>query len=93
MEIRNEIIIRRGDVANALLEKGYRIVKLKKDKKYHYSSNFVFENSPGLVDAVKEILNKFNLTDDDPDIHYKKYNSYRGGYDKNTIVNESDLSA
>ena len=90
MEVRNEVIIRRGDVANALLSKGFRIIRLKKDKKYHYCSNFVFENAPNLADAVEEILAKYHLADDDPDIHYP---SKRGGYSKDTKVNESDLSA
>ena len=94
MEVRNEIVIRRGDIANALLAKGYKIIKLKKDKKYHYSSNFVFENTPGFLEDFNEILNRYHLEDDDPDIHYKKTgtdDSSRGGYSKTTIVNLSDI--
>lgn len=94
MEVNSEIVIRRGDVANALLAKGYKIIRLKKDKKYHYSSNFVFENVDGIIDAVHDILNRYKLSDDDPDLHYKYSTgggTNRGGYSKDTKVNLSDI--
>lgn len=92
----NEVVIRRADIAKALLKQGYSITDIQKDREFSQRTNFVFKNTNDIADAIKAILVKYNLSDDDPklprtkfynkDEHSQTQHTVHGGYDPSTKV-------
>lgn len=85
----NEIAIRRRDVCNALIKRGFPVKWVSKDAVNAVGSNFVFEYSDEVGKAVSEILNEYGIPTDDPNLKRKEAKrkpSNRGGYSKNTKV-------
>lgn len=59
-ETETRFIIFTGNIANKLLDMGYRIVQVRPDKKNKIKTVFIFESKPTVVEDLLSISNEDN---------------------------------